>query len=114
MTYKIVALLLMALSCLAYSQSASEYCSSERIQGESCYQDCCESLGYSWGNGGCLIEEAEQGQVSAACDYCTDAYVACVESYESGLTGGSTTGGGCCVGSVLLFLGVVSIVYPRR
>ncbi len=103
-------LFLAALSVLAFSQSASDYCSSEKLQGETCYKSCCESLGYSW-DGGCLVSDAEQAYVSSSCGYCTDSYTECLANYQGGQSGGSSgSGGGCCSGFVVLSLLGVSVI----
>ncbi|MEW6035793.1 MAG: hypothetical protein AB1529_04215 [Candidatus Micrarchaeota archaeon] len=117
MAFKTAAIFLMLLPALAFSQSAEDYCYSERVQGEACYQDCCESLGYSWSGGGCMVSDADQGYVSSMCDYCTDSYVQCVSDYESGLSGQSggysSSGGGCCAGAVLLSLIPLAVIVKR-
>jgi hypothetical protein len=100
---KLLAFILIA-SGIAFAQSAEEYCSTERTAGESCYMQCCQSLGYSW-DGGCMVSEDQQASVSSACGYCTDTYMQCVSDYESGNSGGSSSsgsGGGCCGAFIFL------------
>ncbi|MFH0885234.1 MAG: hypothetical protein V1861_05995 [Candidatus Micrarchaeota archaeon] len=107
-------LFLTFLSLFAFSQSASDYCYSEKLQGETCYKSCCESLGYTY-NGGCMVSDSEQAYVTSSCGYCTDSYMECVANYESGQTGGSTSSSGGCCGSIILILLVgVSAFIPRN
>ena len=114
MTLKLVLLLLAALPALAFSQSAEDYCYSERVQGEACYQDCCESLGYTWSGGGCMVSGSDESYVSSMCDYCTDSYVQCVQDYEGGQTGSySSSGGGCCAGAILLSLVPLAVIVKK-
>ncbi|MCI0504021.1 hypothetical protein L0Y65_04885 [Candidatus Micrarchaeota archaeon] len=104
-----VLFLLIVLAGAPLAQSASEYCSFEKAEGESCYRDCCESLGYSY-DGGCLVSGTDQDYVSSSCLYCTDSYAQCVETYESGGSSGasndysSSGGSGCCSGFIVLSL----------
>jgi hypothetical protein len=107
-------LLVVVLSSLAFAQGASEYCASEKAAGESCYKQCCESLGYSWSGGGCQVSDTDQDYVSSSCGYCTDSYVQCVQDYESGQPSGSpVSGGGCCTGIILPALLGISVALPR-
>jgi len=114
MTYRTALFLLAVLAGASFAQSASEYCASEKASGESCYQQCCESLGYTY-DGGCLVGDADQSYVSSACGYCTDSYVECVANYESGGSSGYTSsdGGGCCSGFIVLSL-LGFAVYVQR
>ena len=106
----LVVLVLMAGSLSA--QSAEQYCSSEKVQGESCYQQCCESLGYSY-SGGCNAPESEYDYLDSQCGYCADTYMQCVNNYETyggQASSGSSSGGGCCAGAILLsLLGVACV-----
>jgi hypothetical protein len=118
MTLKLVLLLLAALPALAFSQGAEDYCYSERVQGEACYQDCCESLGYTWSGGGCMVSGSDESYVSSMCDYCTDSYVQCVQDYESGQSGqpggySGSGGGGCCAGAVLLSVIPLAVIVKK-
>ncbi|MFN7991525.1 MAG: hypothetical protein U0R44_05185 [Candidatus Micrarchaeia archaeon] len=90
--------ILIMLAGNLFAQGAEQYCSRERAQGESCYRDCCENMGYSW-SGGCNVPEAEKDSVSAQCGYCTDPYVQCVSSYQT--RGSAPSGSGCCAGFIL-------------
>ena len=115
MIMAVVFLALLAGS--GFAQSAEEYCSAERAQGESCYRSCCESLGYSWAGTGCNVPESEQGSVTGQCGYCTDTYTQCVANYEQQASGGSSSssssGSGCC-GSAMILLAVPLLAVFRR
>lgn len=117
-------LLLAALLCAAvFAQDAATYCSSEKQEGENCYRNCCEMLGYTWdssGERGCLLSDEEYSDVSVQCGYCADSYLACVDNYENGGSGGtsgssssgysSSGGSGCCSGFIVLsVLGMAAI-----
>jgi len=128
MALRPVFLLFVVMAGVLSAQSAEEYCSSVKTEGESCYAQCCQSLGYTWANGGCMVTGAQQDAVSSACGYCTDSYVACLDYYESGGStespSGSTEspggyydydsgGSGCCSGFVVLSLLGVAALVPR-
>jgi len=106
-----VVVFLALLAGSGFAQSAEDYCSAERAEGESCYRSCCEPLGYSWAGTGCNVPESEQGFVTEQCGYCTDTYMQCVSYYEQQASGGgytsdtSSSGGGCC-GSAMILLAV--------
>ena len=100
------------------AQDAEQYCATERAEGEACYQQCCENLGYTWSGGGCGVSGSDQDYVSTQCGYCTDAYVSCIDDYEQQLAGGSPssdgTAGGCCASAILLsVLGIACLSIKR-
>lgn len=109
---------LMVLVCgISFAQGVEEYCATERAEGESCYQNCCASLGYAWGDGGCLADDAEYAQILEQCDYCTESFIQCRDYYNTYVAGGASSGydsgyssgsssssGGCCSGFALLAL----------
>jgi hypothetical protein len=112
---------LVLLAGLGFAQSAEEYCSAERAEGESCYRSCCESLGYSWVDGGCNVAESEQDSVTGQCGYCTDTYMQCVAYYEQGgasgagaYSGESSSGSSGCCGSAMVLLAVPLLAAFRR
>jgi hypothetical protein len=111
MAFFLVLVLLVIMAGSLSAQSAEEYCSSEKTQGEACYQQCCEGLGYTY-SGGCNVPDANQDDVAMQCMYCTDEYMSCVDYYEQQLAGGpsypdngsSSSGSGCCASVILLSL----------
>ncbi|MFH0737346.1 MAG: hypothetical protein V1827_01950 [Candidatus Micrarchaeota archaeon] len=108
---------LVLLICgMAFAQSAEEYCYSERVAGESCYMDCCQSLGYSWGDGGCMVQDSERDTVGSICSYCTDDYMQCVEDYQygGGTSSGYPGGGGCCAGFIVPIILAAAAFYRSR
>ena len=111
MAFILVVVALVLLAGSSFAQSAEQYCASEKAQGEACYQQCCESLGYTY-SGGCNVPDANQDDVATQCMYCTDDYRSCVDYYEQQLAGGpsypgngsSSSGSGCCASVILLSL----------
>lgn len=113
MARMLVFALMVLLGGIAFAQTAEEYCSAEKAEGENCYMNCCTSLGYSWEGAGCGVPDSEQAYVTQQCGYCTDTYMQCVEYYQSqGSSGGATgydsgystssSSSGCCAGFALL------------
>jgi len=123
MAKSFVVFALLVLSIPLFAQGAAQYCSSERAQGEACYKQCCESMGYSWSGGGCAVSGAQQDSVTQQCGYCTDSYMQCVAQYQSGGSSGASgsnstsasgSGAGCCSSFILLSLLGFAVAYARR
>jgi hypothetical protein len=122
MSRMLVFALMVLIGSVAFAQTAEEYCAAEKADGESCYMDCCTSLGYSWSGGGCDVPDSEQAYVTQQCGSCADTYIQCVEYYQSqGSSGSTSTGyydtgsssssGGCCAGFALMLalMGIVAV-----
>lgn len=123
MSRMLVFALMVLLGSVAFAQTADEYCATEKAEGESCYMNCCTSLGYTWSGGGCDVPEADRDYVSMQCISCTDSYVQCVDYYESGGSSGSgytgsdsgystsSSSSGCCAGFALMLalMGIVAV-----
>lgn len=116
--------LLALVSGFGFAQSLEEYCATEYAEGESCYRNCCEMLGYSWDGTGCLASDAEYAYVSDQCGYCTESYLECKSYYEQISSGGgygqgyypesgSGSSGSCC-GSAMILLAVPLLAAFRR
>lgn len=124
MSRMLVLALMVLVSGIGFAQTAEEYCSAEKAEGESCYQQCCASLGYTWSGGGCNVADADIPYLDQQCGYCTETFIQCRDYYEgvlssgggpsvydAGYPSGPTSAGGCCAGFALLaaFAGLFSL-----